>query len=85
MTNDQIARRLREYASELARGGENLYRVRAYRQAAMAVLGLPGPVGGPAELANVPGIGAGLAGTIAEYAARGVWQPGRAGKLAAAG
>ena len=75
MTNDEIARRLREYASELSRAGENLYRVRAYRQAAMAVMGLPGPLPGRDELANVPGIGAGLAGTIAEYAANGVWAP----------
>lgn len=85
MTNDQIARRLREYAAELARDGGNLYRVRAYRRAAMAVLGLPGPVAGRAELANVPGIGASLAETIAEYAAHGVWNPHRTGKLAAAG
>lgn len=77
MTNEQIARRLRDYASELAQGGENLYRVRAYRQAAMAVLGLPGPVTSRAELANVPGIGASLAETIAEYAVHGVWNPRR--------
>ena len=40
MTNQQIARKLREQATELARGRNNLYRVRAFRQAAMAVLGL---------------------------------------------
>lgn len=73
MTNDQIARRLREHASELSRTGGNLYRVRAYRQAAMAVMGLPGPVTGRDGLAAVPGIGASLADTIAEYAVRGVW------------
>ena len=74
MTNEDIARRLREHASELARGGNNLYRVRAFRQAAMAVLGLTGEVrdlvseGGPAVLERVPGIGRSLADTIAGLA-----------------
>ena len=36
-TNQEIAQKLREHASELARNGDNLYRVRAFRQAAMAV------------------------------------------------
>ena len=74
MTNDDIARRLREHATELARGGDNLYRVRAYRQAALAVLNLPEPVEailtvrGPAALQQVPGIGRSLAETIAGLA-----------------
>jgi len=74
MTNEDIARRLREHASELARGGNNLYRVRAFRQAAMAVLGLTDEVrelvagGGPAVLERVPGIGRSLADTIAGLA-----------------
>ena len=74
MTNEDIARRLREQASQLARGGDNLYRIRAFRQAAMAVLGLPDEVaslvasGGPKALERVPGIGKSLAGTIARYA-----------------
>ena len=42
LTNQDIAKRLREHASELARTGDNLYRVRAFRSAAMAVLALPG-------------------------------------------
>jgi DNA polymerase (family 10) len=73
VTNEQIARKLREHAAELARGGDNLYRVRAFRQAAMAVLGLADEVtslvaaGGPRALERVPGIGRSLAGTIAEY------------------
>ncbi len=41
MTNQDIARRLREQAAALAREGTNLYRIRAFRQAAMAVLALP--------------------------------------------
>lgn len=40
-TNHQIARRLRQQATALARGGDNLYRVRAFRQAAMTVMALP--------------------------------------------
>src|SRR5262245_57345756 len=73
MTNEEIARRLREHATELARGGDNLYRVRAFRQAAMAVLGLTDEVSalvsanGPKVLARVPGIGKSLADTIAGY------------------
>lgn len=75
MTNTDIARRLREQATELARGGDNLYRVRAFRQAALAVQGLPNEVasvvaaGGPKALERVPGIGKILAGTIAGMAA----------------
>lgn len=74
MTNDAIARRLREHAAELARGGDNLYRVRAFRQAALAVLSLPEPVEtiltarGPGALQQVPGIGRSLAETIAGIA-----------------
>ena len=74
MTNDDIARRLREHATELARGGDNLYRVRAFRQAALAVQGLPEPVEtiltirGRGALEQVPGIGRSLAETIATFA-----------------
>jgi DNA polymerase (family 10) len=73
LTNQDIAKRLREHANELARTGDNLYRVRAFRSAAMAVLALPGDVsellaaGGPRELERVPGIGKSLATTIAGY------------------
>ena len=74
MTNEDIARRLRHHASELSRTGDNLYRVRAFRQAAMAVLGLADEVAalvaarGPKALERVPGIGKSLADTIAELA-----------------
>jgi holliday junction DNA helicase RuvA len=79
MTNIQIARRLRTHAHELARKKENLYRVRAFRRSAEAVLRLTESVedliarGGPAALAAVPGIGPSLATTIAGYATFGVW------------
>lgn len=74
LTNQEIAKKLREHASEMARAGNNLYRVRAFRSAAMAVLGLPNEVaelvarGGTHELEQVPGIGKSLATTIARYA-----------------
>jgi DNA polymerase (family 10) len=72
-TNQEIARKLREHATELARGGDNLYRVRAFRQAAMAVLALPEELAtlvaadGQRALERLPGIGKSLAGTIAGY------------------
>src|SRR5690606_26044119 len=74
MTNEEIARRLRKRASIRARGGENLYRIRAFRQAAMAVLGLPVEVstvvagGGVNALERVSGIAKRLADTIARLA-----------------
>lgn len=78
MTNGDIARKLREHAAELARGGDNLYRVRAFRQAAVTVLGLTIEVeslvarGGPKALEQVPGIGRSLADTIAHFATGGL-------------
>jgi DNA polymerase (family 10) len=71
MTNAEIARELRTRATDMARAGGNLYRVRAFRQAAMAVLALPESVSqlvaaaGPKALERVPGIGRSLADTIA--------------------
>jgi len=73
LTNRQIAMRLRQQAMNLARGGDNLYQVRAFRQAAMAVLGLPEElsillaVGGRDALERLPGVGKSLAETIAGY------------------
>jgi DNA polymerase/3'-5' exonuclease PolX len=71
-TNQDISRKLREHASTLAQAGDNLYRIRAYRRAALAVLALPEEVStivagrGREGLAEVPGIGKSLAETIAE-------------------
>ena len=73
LTNQEIARKLREAATELARTNSNLYRVRAFRSAALAVLGLKGEVselvasGRTRELERVPGIGKSLADTITRY------------------
>jgi DNA polymerase (family 10) len=74
LTNQEIARKLRDRATELARTGHNLYRVRAFRSAAMAVLGLTNEVselvatGKADQLEAVPGIGKSLAETITGYA-----------------
>ncbi|MBM3980996.1 MAG: hypothetical protein FJ304_12060 [Planctomycetes bacterium] len=74
LTNEQIARKLRAHASELAKARGNLYRVRAFRSAALAVMGLPTEVatlidGGKADqLERVPGIGKSLADTITAVA-----------------
>jgi Holliday junction DNA helicase RuvA len=74
-TNDEIAVRLRRHADDLAARGENLYRVRAFRQAALAVLALNRPATdlGPEGLAEVRGIGKSLAGTIGTFAETGEW------------
>jgi DNA polymerase (family 10) len=79
ITNTEIAERLRQHAHVLSRAPGSLYRARAFRQAAMAVLGLDTPVelivteGGPESLRRIPGIGDSLAETIATYATRGEW------------
>ena len=42
MSNEEIASELRYHASELSRSGNNMYRIRAFRQAAMTILALLG-------------------------------------------
>jgi len=72
-TNQEISRKLREHANGLANNGGNLYRIRAFRQAAMAVLALDEDVAsivtasGQQALEQFPGIGKSLAETIANY------------------
>lgn len=79
MTNTLIAERLRKHAHDLERKKRNLYRVRAFRRAAEAVLRLDEPVtaviarGGPAALAALPGIGPSVATTILGYVTFGIW------------
>lgn len=81
MTNADIARKLREHATELSQSQENLYRVRAFRQAALAVMGMSDEVerlvaaNGPRALERVPGIGKSLADTIARFASVADEQP----------
>ena len=73
LTNQEIARKLRDAATELARTNSNLYRVRAFRSAALAELGLRNEVselvasGRTRELERVPGIGKSLADTITRF------------------
>ena len=76
MSNEEIAGELRHHASELSRVGTNLYRIRAFRQAAVTILALPTPVDvilnttGRRGLQNLPGIGRSLAETIEGIATR---------------
>ena len=70
MTNESIARQLQAHARQLALVGDNLYRIRAFRQAAMAVLRLPQPASvllsrfGRKGFAQIAGIGLSTATTI---------------------
>ena len=76
MSNEEIASELRSHASELSRSGNNMYRIRAFRQAAMTILALPTPVNtiltttGRNGLQQLPGIGRSLAETIEGIATR---------------
>ena len=71
MENATLAHELLRLARELAAHGDNLYRVRAYRQAAAALFVLDRPVSnilsaeGVRGLRAVPNIGPSLAKTIA--------------------
>ena len=73
LTNQEISRKLRDHANELAHHGDSLYRIRAFRHAAVAVLELPEEVSeivassGQRALEQFPGIGKSLAETIAGY------------------
>jgi DNA polymerase (family 10) len=75
MDNFSIAQRLRQYANQLDGADGNLFRIRAYRRAALALMGLDRPLAqllaesGSDGLAALPGIGAHLAFTI-EHLAR---------------
>ena len=70
MDNATIARKLNDYATYLEGEDSNVYRVRAYRQAAATVLAQPRSLAavvgekGRAGLDELPGIGASLAYTI---------------------
>lgn len=74
-TNADIAVRLCRHAASLAARGENLYRVRAFRQAALAVMALESSIAEMemSELKQVRGIGESLAETIGQYAKTGEW------------
>ncbi len=83
MDNQTIAQKLRDYAAELARRQESLYRVRAYRQAVLTVQSLSRPLTelfaeqGRAGLEALPGIGRSLAYTIEELVKTGEFRTRR--------
>jgi len=67
--NEEIAAAFEEMADLLAIQGGNPFRIRAYQLAAQVVRGLPQELAGmpgAEEYAKLPGIGADLAGKIAE-------------------
>jgi DNA polymerase/3'-5' exonuclease PolX len=76
MTNSDVARQLQQHARKLAERYGNLYRIRAYRRAAHAVLGLERPVTELQkwELEILPGIGDHLALAITNYVRTGEWK-----------
>jgi len=76
MTNQQIARQLQDYAREIQAKRESLYRVRAYRRAALEVQRFERSVAEVAveELGRAPGIGRHLAVVISNYARTGEWR-----------
>lgn len=79
LTNDALARRLRAHARALADRGDNLYRVRAFRQAAMAVLELREPAAEVlAREGTVPGIGESVARTLTAFVTTGAWDTAEA-------
>ncbi len=68
-TNDDIAALLREYAELLSITGGDQFRARNYEKAAKAVGGYPGDLGAvpDAALTKIDGVGASIAGKIAEF------------------
>ncbi|HWR89410.1 MAG TPA: helix-hairpin-helix domain-containing protein, partial [Dissulfurispiraceae bacterium] len=76
MKNQEIARAFNEIADLLDIKGENLFRIRAYRRAALNIEGLTKGVESLSreELLGIPGIGQDLAGKIEEYVRTGTMQ-----------
>ncbi|HBK04464.1 MAG TPA: DNA-binding protein [Acetobacteraceae bacterium] len=78
-SNTEIAERLRQAANLLAVQGANPFRISAYRRAADAIERLGTDIrglaqaGGHAALEAVPGVGASIAGAVAEMLATGRW------------
>ena len=77
--NKLAAERLREAATLLANQDANPFRVAAYRRAAQAVMVHPSDIrelleqGGVKALGDIPGVGAGISGGLAELARTGRW------------
>src|SRR5947209_17379636 len=75
LENKEIARILQETSDLMEIAGEDGFRVRSYRNGATAVEGLPERINDilkdPArKVTDIPGIGKGLAGVLAEIVAR---------------
>ena len=74
MKNQEIARLFSEMGDLLELKGDNPFKIRAYRRAALNIEGLSKPVEGLSreELREIPGIGEELAAKIEEYLQSGV-------------
>jgi holliday junction DNA helicase RuvA len=70
VSNELLAQKLRQHAACLAKRGDNLFRIRAFRHAAFTVMALPTAAEKLSrdEWAKLPGIGQSLAETLTEYA-----------------
>lgn len=75
VTNEQVARILGDYADSLGLGRANPYRVRAYQRAARSIAAHGKSVAlmvkAGEDLRTIPGVGEGLAKTVAEIVATG--------------
>ncbi|MBI5208441.1 MAG: DNA polymerase/3'-5' exonuclease PolX [Elusimicrobia bacterium] len=76
MDNSRLAGLLAEMAALLEVDGANPFRVRAYERAAQAVAGLSAPVESlaPDQLLEIPGVGKGIAGHLAEMLSSGTFR-----------
>src|SRR5208282_4985631 len=76
MKNQEIAKIFNEIADLLELKGENPFRIRAYRRAALNIEGLTKNVEeiSHEEIMNIPGIGQDLAGKVEEYIKTGLIQ-----------
>ena len=80
MSNSEIAYKLQDYARQLRRRHENLFRIKAYRRAADELMRLDRDVekivleNGRNALAQLPGIGSHIAETIAVFVETGEWR-----------
>ena len=74
-TNAEIAELLRQHADLMEIGGENIFRVNAYRKAADAVHAHDRPLASEADLTDLPGVGAGIAAALREIIDTGHYAP----------
>jgi len=80
MSNIEIAHKLQEYARELRKHRDNLFRVRAYNLAAQTLMRLDKPVEdlvhekGRNALEELPGIGKHIAWSIEHFVQTGEWR-----------